>query len=752
MAISRMQMDRQLYEGGGIITLTPRSKYGLGSKLKKFVRKIIPNEVSEIAVKAAPFVAPFNPLLAGAMSGIGSFDQTGSLTKGLTRGALTYGGGQLARYLGGAGFQEGINPFAGADFSGGFLSGIQSLGTSPIGTETGLRLGQYKMFGGTPTQEIVSSGQPPLVNEGSIATGIDSSKAYYPTDFATEALPLEQATTGITTAGQTAAQKATTPGYIDLFKQVLSGDAQQKTQALKQLGGKALKDIYTKPVPGSPGETQIDKLAIGATIAGGMSYLEAKKLAEEAGIVDNADEYTEEMYNADKSRYSNYYSQILTPEAFGITSKADGGRVGFAYGTPSQESGIPSITLTKQDNTEVAGLSKNRVAQLMSLLEDPTIDEDYRKQIQDEIRLLMGKKDGGRIGFKDGPTKEGIVSINPMQDDLEELLGPGAGIMAPGLAKIMSKGVPTFTSAEKTLVIRNLAGRGKGTAAYKELGVTIPEAKAIMDNPAANLKDATILKEFIKAIMGKKEGGRIGYKDAGFVLKGQRRDPYEIIAGMDNELNPGLLDKIPFFGASKYSLDEDQGASLIKEIQDYKYGESYPNETIGVMEKGVFNVIPKPDRLPMSMEKTISTMEAEWDKAIEEGHRPGRGGKFDDLGIYSKEDIRRRVELGFDQARGPEIQKRNMRAANGGRIGFMMGSEVPVRQNQAGVSEMDYRNTGGFVPPIGVKEKADDIPAMLSNNEFVFTADAVRAAGGGSVNKGAQKMYALMKQLEGKVV
>jgi hypothetical protein len=44
MAISRMQMDRQLYEGGGIITLTPRSKYGLGSSLKKFVRKVIPNE------------------------------------------------------------------------------------------------------------------------------------------------------------------------------------------------------------------------------------------------------------------------------------------------------------------------------------------------------------------------------------------------------------------------------------------------------------------------------------------------------------------------------------------------------------------------------------------------------------------------------------------------------------------------------------------------------------------------------------
>ena len=87
----------------------------------------------------------------------------------------------------------------------------------------------------------------------------------------------------------------------------------------------------------------------------------------------------------------------------------------------------------------------------------------------------------------------------------------------------------------------------------------------------------------------------------------------------------------------------------------------------------------------------------------------------------------------------------------GGRVEYAMGSEVPVRQNQGGITELDYRNTGGFVP-IGVKEKADDVPAMLSKNEFVFTADAVRNAGGGDVNKGAQKMYNLMKSLENKVV
>ena len=63
-----------------------------------------------------------------------------------------------------------------------------------------------------------------------------------------------------------------------------------------------------------------------------------------------------------------------------------------------------------------------------------------------------------------------------------------------------------------------------------------------------------------------------------------------------------------------------------------------------------------------------------------------------------------------------------------------------------GGREMDLR-TGGFVP-IGRKERADDVPARLSKNEFVMTADAVRAAGGGSVNKGAQRMYDIMNRLE----
>ena len=78
---------------------------------------------------------------------------------------------------------------------------------------------------------------------------------------------------------------------------------------------------------------------------------------------------------------------------------------------------------------------------------------------------------------------------------------------------------------------------------------------------------------------------------------------------------------------------------------------------------------------------------------------------------------------------------------NGGIIGFKDGGMLNF-----GGREMDLRG-GGFVP-IGKKERADDVPARLSKNEFVMTADAVRAAGGGSVNKGAQRMYDIMNRLE----
>jgi hypothetical protein len=114
----------------------------------------------------------------------------------------------------------------------------------------------------------------------------------------------------------------------------------------------------------------------------------------------------------------------------------------------------------------------------------------------------------------------------------------------------------------------------------------------------------------------------------------------------------------------------------------------------------------------------------------------------------------------LEDKRRQKVAEQKTMAANGGRIGYAFGNpeqnainaagimNLPLNQNPAGVTELDLRDSGGFIPPVGVKEKADDIPAMLSNNEFVFTADAVKGMGDGDVNKGAQRMYDMMKKLE----
>ena len=75
----------------------------------------------------------------------------------------------------------------------------------------------------------------------------------------------------------------------------------------------------------------------------------------------------------------------------------------------------------------------------------------------------------------------------------------------------------------------------------------------------------------------------------------------------------------------------------------------------------------------------------------------------------------------------------------------MMGLQEGGIMDLGGM-EKDYR-TGGFVE-IGAKERADDVPARLSKNEFVFTADAVRNAGGGDIDKGAEVMQNMMDNLE----
>jgi hypothetical protein len=584
MAIGRMQMNRQLYGLGGYFPPeNGREKFGLGSKLKKFVRKIIPNEVSEIAVKAAPFVAPFNPLLAGAMAGIGGFDQTGRIGSSLKSGLLTYGGGQLGRYIGGAGFQQGINPFAGYNPASSF-GGISSLFTSPIGTQTGLQLGQYEMFGGPGSggdqatrkaigEQLAQTSRDAAVPPGTfIDAGVDSGIKV--ADYTGELIS--------NTGGEVA--KQATRGYMDITKDLFSGDFTTMGNAAKELGGKALKDIYTTPVKpyvdasGNLVDSKLDKTAVIATLSAIPSYLDAKKAADDAGI----EEFDEATYNAERDKYMERYKTNLPASSFGIQAAANGGRIGYGDGTkPSAEENTPSQEIINRRIAQIKDMSKRGA------------DIDTIKSItgasDQMIKDVLGQANGGRIGYKEGTPREGIVSLTD-----------------------------------------------------EDSGVIYRDPKT--GEPLTTTE---------------------------FLRRAQEDEDRENQEGEDKELD---------YGASSITLPKKKT----------------------FRERSMEIAVPK--------------------------------------------QINRELEDRFENY----LKKLVTGKKDGGRMGFMMGTEVPMRQNQGGITELDYRKTGGFVP-VGVKERADDVPAMLSKNEFVFTADAVRGAGKGDINKGAKMMYAKMKALEGKV-
>ncbi len=326
-------MNRQLQANGGIMQVAPREKFGIGSSLKKFVRKIIPNEVAEIATKAAPFVAPFNPALAGAMAGIGSFDQTGSIGDSLKRGALTYGGGQAARYVGGAGFQG--NPFAsgGAFTPTGFTSGF----SSPIGSETGL--GKFFSNRGTEGVQGVQVGDEfPVDDLGSdrfsdkliSKTDVDLGSDTFSDNMVFKNTP-EKLKEKVTEQVVASTGSPNQMSITESIKQIVSpnstmGDRGNAALDLLKRTGKAAftKEGKNGPVP--------DKAAILGALAFTASYAEARALAAETGVdPDLTEEEYDELKKADKQEeYAGYLTNFFA-------GRKDGGRIGFSQGADLEQ-------------------------------------------------------------------------------------------------------------------------------------------------------------------------------------------------------------------------------------------------------------------------------------------------------------------------------------------------------------------------------------------------------------------------------
>lgn len=425
MAISRSLMNRQLRANGGIMQVAPREKFGLGSKLKKFVRNIIPNEVAEIAVKAAPFVAPFNPALAAGMSGLGTFDKTGSIGDSLKAGGLNYAGGQAARYIGGAGFQG--NPFQGG--LDGTLQNFTSF-SSPIGNQTGLG----KFFSNRGTQPVSGVGDGYTGSEvGGEITMADSAGGT--TGGSPKILAEQMSEVSLTpeNIAKTVAEETITgsPNQMTItesIKKIVSPNStlsERGTEALNLLkrGSKA---AFTKT--DKSGKTVPDKAAIIGAVTFASSYAEARALANNAGVELTEDDYNQAQADEKKAEYASYLTNFFA-------GKKDGGRIGFKFGSEPEEAeiGIMAIDVEAGDDEDdeddiddlMAGItfsSKEKSYLFRKLAGQGGSDRSYTMPnlyrilsnpnrypsdaaILKEIAIMGMKKDGGRIMYASGANR-----------------------------------------------------------------------------------------------------------------------------------------------------------------------------------------------------------------------------------------------------------------------------------------------------------------------------------------------------------
>jgi len=330
--------------------------------------------------------------------------------------------------------------------------------------------------------------------------------------------------------------------------------------------------------------------------------------------------------------------------------------------------------------------------------------------------------------------------MNEMSDErVEARFGGRIGYASGGIGNLVNREQYGFGSF--------FSGIGKAVSGVVK-GVT-SAVKSVAKSPIGKMALTAAALYYAPYAFGAQSAGLAGYAQAfpslAPAITGAQNFLYGIPGDMGGNVAGGFLSKINPFSASFNLLDA--GSSLAKNVG---VGNLISAGTgfVGGMFAGGGGA---PKREDFGSDEEHQQALSKWNSTLSAGlnnPNPQFGA-----GLYPNNPFY------------PQVA-----AANGGRIGYQEGGigdlikqttqqeffgnnmlaagGIPTRKNPAGITELDYRKKGGYVPPIGIKEKADDIPAMLSNNEFVFTAKAVRNAGRGNVNKGAQRMYGLMKQLE----
>jgi hypothetical protein len=370
-----------------------------------------------------------------------------------------------------------------------------------------------------------------------------------------------------------------------------------------------------------------------------------------------------------------------------------------------------------------------------------------------------GKEEGGRIGLREGgvlgqilPQASQITTLGNFQP-LQQV-----GAVFPRLGQL-EQGVQI--AENKLTSIRDRLGNEKGTLSnmsfQNPIGLQRPLNMLNLNSGSGigllQQRDAAS-----PASQGMKDGGRIGLKNGSDGSStgsfGANRYASELVESADSLLNKGdilMTDAEKLIASGKYPSEEELNEiqkrydALVnkEETETNKFSKNLEDEKLG-------------DALPYFLEK-----EKQINKRMEDSNT-----RADKIGLESLDvsDITRSPsfrewyslwEKGDPKAdKLPQAEYFEDLIFNVDRKKYIKTKFPDIKMADGGLMnlggrEMDMR-TGGFIP-IGKKERADDVPARLSKNEFVMTADAVRAAGGGSVNEGARRMYNLMNNLEAKV-
>lgn len=463
---------------------------GIGSKLKRFVRKVIPNEAAELAVKAAPFVAPFNPAIAAAMAGIGSFDQTGRIGSSVKAGLGTYVGGQGARMLGGAGFQKG--------FGGG--SGIGSYFTSPFTGNTMFGADKGSFFQGN--NSIFGQGTPgaPQIIDSPLTTA-DPTAAYnasgqtgnvlvdgYTAPTTDLSLPGRAGSTGTLSMPSTGMPDLSlTSGSSQAFQNTITNTANQEiaktggtslTESLKEMFnakgfGEKLKiaEQFAKDHP-------LTMSLLGGSVTAVMQYLE-NEANEDATkndfrtFAEMGDDTYNLQYVADGGPIVKEEKQltaregILGPTANGgrplfdpekMSEKyAQGGRIGFQMG-----GGLFGGDVNYMQRDSMMADSPQYQAWENIYSQNPDQAAMFPEHLAfKQLYETENKADGGRIGFKFGG---GAFSDEVKQIDLDRemnyLLRVGQARGPRGSEKLKKQATDNIQSNALDLFYDNLKNGG----------------------------------------------------------------------------------------------------------------------------------------------------------------------------------------------------------------------------------------------------------------------------------------------------